>query len=144
LWNTLASTLLQLAVYDGIYYWFHRALHLPAIYPYIHKHHHKQLAPTRGTIDGINTHPFEFISGLYHHILCLYLIPSHIYGAATFLVITSLMASLNHTRWAVHIPYIFEVRDHDMHHQIFTCNYAQYVPWFDWIFGTHRTLAAKK
>lgn len=139
IWNTVVTCLLQLGVYDMVYCPFHRALHLPAIYPYIHKHHHRQLAPTRGTIDGINTHPIEFTCGIYLHIFALFIVPCHAYGAALFLLVTSLMASLNHTRWAVKIPGVFDVRDHDMHHQIFKCNYAQYVPWWDLLMGTHRT-----
>ena len=43
-------------VSDFIYYFFHRALHLPSIYGFIHKHHHFQVSPFRGTYDGINTH----------------------------------------------------------------------------------------
>merc|ERR1712086_612884 len=139
--NTLGSCLLQLGVYDMVYCPWHRALHLPGLYPLIHKHHHRQVAPTRGTIDGINTHPVEFISGIYLHIFSLFVVPSHIYGTALFLASTGLMASLNHTRWPIRIPGIFDVRDHDLHHQIYRCNYAQYVPWWDWAMGTHRTKA---
>lgn len=137
-WNTLGSILLAMGVYDLFYVPFHWSLHIPAIYPWIHKHHHRQLAPTRGTIDGVNTHPIEYTTGLYLHILCLHLIPMHIYGLMGFFSITSFMASINHTRWAVRIPYVFDVRDHDLHHQIPRCNYAQYVPWWDWALGTHR------
>ena len=39
--------------YDFIYYIFHRIIHIPKIYPYIHKHHHRQVSPFRGTYDGM-------------------------------------------------------------------------------------------
>jgi sterol desaturase/sphingolipid hydroxylase (fatty acid hydroxylase superfamily) len=136
--NTVGSCLAQMGVYDMVYLPWHHAMHLRWFYPHVHKHHHRQLAPTRGTIDGINTHPFEFVTGIYLHIFSLWIIPCHAYGALLFALLTGMMASLNHTRWAVRIPYVFDVRDHDLHHQINKCNYAQYVPWWDMLLGTHR------
>jgi sterol desaturase/sphingolipid hydroxylase (fatty acid hydroxylase superfamily) len=46
---------------------------------FIHKHHHRQKAPSRGTADAINVHPFEFVCGEYNHLLAIYLVP---YGHA--------------------------------------------------------------
>eukprot|EP00483_Globobulimina_turgida_P001745 UN01747 len=39
------------AIYDFIYVSFHRTLHIPSIYGYIHKHHHRQISPFRGSYD---------------------------------------------------------------------------------------------
>ena len=62
-----ASVLLPLPalflVYDAFYSVFHRALHHRSVYAYVHKHHHRQLVPTRGNTDAINVHPLEFIPG---------------------------------------------------------------------------------
>lgn len=58
---TLRNTVIALpalyAVYDLFYSLFHRALHLRAVYPWVHKHHHRQLAPSRGNTDAVNVHP---------------------------------------------------------------------------------------
>ena len=61
--NTAVALLAFFAVYDGVYYWFPYALHHRAVYALIHKHHHRQMAPSRGNRDAVNTHPFEFVVG---------------------------------------------------------------------------------
>ena len=40
--NTFGSLALFYVFYDFFYTLFHRALHIRALYPLIHKHHHKQ------------------------------------------------------------------------------------------------------
>jgi len=138
LWNTVGSTLAQFGLYDFIYHLFHRSLHHRSIYHLIHKHHHKQKAPFRGVFDGINVHPLEFVVGIYLHLFAIWAIPCHIVGAQLFFGLASLMAAFNHTRWGVHCPYFYDVRDHDLHHVLFNCNYAQYVMWWDKLFGTFK------
>lgn len=54
--NTLIAIPLQFIVYDAGYSIFHRFLHWAPVYPWIHKHHHRQVAPMRGLDDAINTH----------------------------------------------------------------------------------------
>lgn len=101
-------------VYDFFYTVFHRALHLRGIYKYVHKHHHRQKAPSRGNADAINVHPFEFLSGEYNHLLAFhlvskYVVPVHVVAAAAFIVVGGFLASLNHTRYDVRIPGVYEV-----------------------------------
>eukprot|EP01084_Bolivina_argentea_P316803 549214_1 len=135
------------AIYDLIYVTFHRTLHLPSIYSYIHKHHHKQISPFRGSYDGINTHPFEYLVGIYLHFwsiiilifICNNLIGYKIYWLSIqlFLTLTALMAPLNHTRFAINIPYIYDTTAHDVHHRQPRSNYGQFVMWWDKIFGSY-------
>merc|ERR1712216_892119 len=94
--NTLGTTLLQFALYDFFYHWFHRILHIGWIYPYIHKHHHKQKAPIKAVLDGINVHPFEMLVGSYLHIAVVYAVPCHMIGAQLFFGLAATMAALNH------------------------------------------------
>ena len=93
--NTVGTVLVACGCYDFVYYWFHRFLHIPAIYPYIHKHHHRQLIPFRGSWDGANTHPIEFIFGEFLHIGALWgsskFISPHIVGVSAFLVASGFM-----------------------------------------------------
>ena len=131
------------AIYDLVYYWFHRILHQQWIYKYIHKHHHHQISPFRGTFDGINTHPFEFLFGEYLHLWSV-MGTIHFTGSISgpalvgFIFSSSLMASLNHTRHAVNVPLFFDVRDHDLHHRLPRSNYGQFVMWWDHLFGTYQ------
>ena len=66
--NTLLPLPLFFLVYDAFYAPFHRALHHRSVYAFVHKHHHRQVVPTRGNTDAINVHPFEFIVGEYNHV----------------------------------------------------------------------------
>ena len=151
---TLANTLLALAaffvVYDAFYAPFHRALHHRSVYAYVHKHHHRQVVPTRGNTDAINVHPFEFLMGEYNHVFAVflvsrYLMPVHAIACVLFLVVGGCLATLNHTRLDfsfLRVPFtdvpIFGVRAHDTHHAIPNSNYGQYIMLWDWVMGTFR------
>jgi len=136
-------------VYDAFYAPFHRALHHHSFYAYVHKHHHRQVVPTRGNTDAINVHPFEFIMGEYNHILAIYLVsrmlPVHALSCVLFLVVGGCLATLNHTRLdfaCLRLPFvnvpIFGVRAHDTHHAIPNSNYGQYIMLWDYVMGTYR------
>eukprot|EP01063_Lacrimia_lanifica_P012609 TRINITY_DN19265_c0_g1_i1.p2 TRINITY_DN19265_c0_g1~~TRINITY_DN19265_c0_g1_i1.p2 ORF type:complete len:291 (+),score=98.67 TRINITY_DN19265_c0_g1_i1:51-875(+) len=154
--NTVGAALLTLGVYDAVYVPFHRALHLPGVYAAIHKHHHMQINPFRSMFDGINVHPVEFVCGEYLHAASMWCVGAgvlpavgakyHVAGVVGFFVFTSLAAPLNHTRWTIRVPYLYDVRTHDTHHKFPRSNYCQYVPWWDHLCGTflpyERELAA--
>jgi sterol desaturase/sphingolipid hydroxylase (fatty acid hydroxylase superfamily) len=137
-------------VYDFFYAPFHRALHHRSVYAYVHKHHHRQVVPTRGNTDAINVHPFEFICGEYNHVLALYLVsrlavPVHAATCVAFLVVGGALATLNHTRLDcafLRLPFtrvpIFAVRAHDTHHVVPNSNYGQYIMLWDYVMNTFR------
>jgi len=60
-------------IYDLFYSRFHHLLHWRAIYGLVHKHHHKQKAPSRGNYDAVNVHPFEFVTGEWLHLLAMFI-----------------------------------------------------------------------
>jgi len=136
--------------YDALYAPFHRALHHRSIYAYVHKHHHRQVVPTRGNTDAINVHPFEFLVGEYNHVLAIFLISRyvtdvHALTCIMFLIVGGTLATLNHTRLdvgAIHLPFtkvpIFGVRAHDTHHAIPNTNFGQYIMLWDYVMGTFR------
>ena len=150
---SLANTCFALpaffVVYDAFYAPFHQALHHRSIYVWIHKHHHRQVVPTRGNTDAINVHPFEFLMGEYNHIVAVWLVSRggtcHAITCVLFLVIGGTLATLNHTRLDCSflvIPFtdvpIFAVRAHDTHHAIPNSNYGQYLMLWDYVMGTYR------
>jgi sterol desaturase/sphingolipid hydroxylase (fatty acid hydroxylase superfamily) len=139
LYNTLGSIVAFYIFYDFFYTNFHRFLHIRSLYAYIHKHHHKQKAPSRGNLDAINVHPFEFVVGEYLHLLTIYFIPSHIYTVVFFILAGGVLASLNHTRYDINIPWVYCVKVHDVHHRLPESNYGQYIMFWDSIFGSYRS-----
>ena len=144
LMNTFGSLIAFYVVYDFFYANFHRILHFRSLYGIIHKHHHRQKAPSRGNLDAINVHPFEFVVGEYFHLLTIYLVPCHVYAVVVFVLLAGVFASLNHTRFDVNIPYLFSVKTHDVHHRLPESNYSQYTPLWDNIMGSFRPYAGVK
>lgn len=142
-YNTLLSLVGLYLVYDLFYHPFHCFLHVRSLYKFVHKHHHRQKAPSRGNLDAINVHPFEFIGGEYLHILAVYLVPCHVVTVVAFIVIGGLLASLNHTRYDLNILGVYSVKAHDVHHRIPQSNYSQYTVIFDKLWGTFRPYEKK-
>ena len=139
--------MLLFALYDLVYSLFHRALHHQRVYRLVHKHHHRQHAPSRGNTDAINVHPFEFVVGEYNHLLAMRLVCAaltplggvHVAALLSFLVLGGAAASLNHTRLGVALPLgLYDVRWHDVHHRMPRCNYGQYTVLWDRLLGTYR------
>eukprot|EP00331_Platyophrya_macrostoma_P022755 CAMPEP_0176435044 /NCGR_PEP_ID=MMETSP0127-20121128/17064_1 /TAXON_ID=938130 /ORGANISM="Platyophrya macrostoma, Strain WH" /LENGTH=274 /DNA_ID=CAMNT_0017817949 /DNA_START=42 /DNA_END=866 /DNA_ORIENTATION=- len=130
-------------IYDFFYTLFHWALHWEPIYPLIHKHHHRQMTPFRGNADAINVHPIEYVVGEYDHLFTMFLM-TRIFGTGNvhallfivFIAIGGALASLNHTRFDIQLPYVFNVRAHDYHHRQPLCNFGQYIMLWDCVFGT--------
>jgi sterol desaturase/sphingolipid hydroxylase (fatty acid hydroxylase superfamily) len=146
-WYALKLMIVQLPmlfiVYDFFYTLFHWALHWEWLYPLVHKHHHRQLSPFRGNSDAINVHPVEYVVGEYNHLLAMFLLtkiwgPGQVHALLffVFILIGGALASLNHTRVDLQVPYVFNVRAHDYHHRQPRCNYGQYLMLWDCVFGT--------
>lgn len=61
--NTIGALWFMFIVLDLCYAPMHRFLHWRPVYPYIHKHHHRQIFPVRGYLDAGNEHPVEHFIG---------------------------------------------------------------------------------
>jgi sterol desaturase/sphingolipid hydroxylase (fatty acid hydroxylase superfamily) len=111
---------------------------------YVHKHHHRQHAPSRGAADALNVHPFEFVVGEYTHLLALLLAARllgqvHVGAVLVFIVAGGAAATLNHTRLDVRLPLgLYSVKAHDVHHRMPRTNFGQYTQLWDWAMGTYR------
>lgn len=62
--NTIIALGIMFISMDMLYAPLHHFLHLPTMYPLIHKHHHRQHFPTRGYLDAGNEHPIEHMIGV--------------------------------------------------------------------------------
>jgi len=137
--NTGGSVIACFIFYDFFYSLFHMALHHRSIYALVHKHHHRQKAPSRGSSDAINVHPFEFAVGEYLHLATIAVVPCHVIAVLIFIVTGGCLAMLNHSRHEVKLPMrIFNTKFHDQHHVVPNTNYSQYSSLWDMVWGSFR------
>ena len=135
---------------DFFYYWFHRFMHLPLVYPYCHKHHHRQALPRRGYFDAANENPLEQIGGLGCVVIAFYLVKEmykliglkiHAAVYVTFMAVYAIFAFLNHTEFDFKLGSFglgYSVRAHEMHHRFPRCNYAQNTMMWDRLLGSFK------
>lgn len=146
--NTIVPIAPLFIIYDFFYTLLHWALHIQAIYGYIHKHHHRQKAPSRASVDAVNVHPIEFFLGEYNHIFAIFIYTAclgqqiHLVSVGIFFLTGAVLASLNHTRFDANIRVfgvsLYDSKWHDVHHRIPQSNYGQYINLWDRVFGSFR------
>mmetsp|Transcript_3062 Transcript_3062/g.6136 ORF Transcript_3062/g.6136 Transcript_3062/m.6136 type:complete len:277 (+) Transcript_3062:92-922(+) len=141
--NTAAALYLMFLVLDFLYAPMHCFLHWRPVYPWIHKHHHRQIFPVRGYLDAGNEHPVEHFIGTSCTWLAV-ITSVHITGAHAitiflFFNVHAALAMLNHSPYDVDVTLLglnYSVKAHEMHHRKFTTNYAQYWMGMDRLMGT--------
>lgn len=142
--NTLGALYVMFVVLDVCYAPCHHFLHMPSVYPLIHKHHHRQHFPTRGYLDAGNEHPVEHMIGT----LCTWaavtaavsITGAHAATVFLFFNIHAALAMLNHSPYNIEFGAFgirYSVANHEMHHRKFTVNYSQYCMWYDHLVETY-------
>ena len=149
--NTVVVFYAAFLLDDFFYYFMHRFLHVPAVYPYVHKHHHRQPLPYRGYVDAANESPLEQVGGL----ACIFgtikiltpLLGFHVFTLATFFSVFAVLAYLNHTPYDIKLGIWgleYTVRAHETHHRMLRGNYSQNTMLWDKLFGTYLEYPSRK
>jgi sterol desaturase/sphingolipid hydroxylase (fatty acid hydroxylase superfamily) len=141
--NTAAALYLMFLVLDFFYAPAHRFLHWGPVYPYIHKHHHRQRFPVRGYLDAGNEHPVEHVIGVSCTWMAVWtavaVTGAHAATIFFFFNIHAALAMLNHSEFDVDVTVLglnYSVKAHEMHHRFYNTNYAQYWLGMDKLMGT--------
>jgi len=115
------------------YYW-HRLQHLPWFYGHFHKLHHFYQSPQ--PFDDLMIHPVEAFG--YYCILYspAFLIPQPLLSFLLYMTVMGLCGVLDHCGVVLTIPYLYDTREHDAHHQLFNVNYSFPFPFMDQLHGT--------
>jgi sterol desaturase/sphingolipid hydroxylase (fatty acid hydroxylase superfamily) len=128
-----------LLLYDFMYYFFHRFMHIRKVMRFCHAVHHRVRFPTAG--ESIFLHPLENIGGLGLLILAIVILGP--VSAVSFLAIFLIHSSVNlivHSNLVIPHPafrlFNFWVVKHDVHHHKARNNYASIFPFWDQAFGT--------
>lgn len=128
-----------LLLYDFMYYFFHRAMHIRKVMRFCHAVHHRVRFPTAG--ESIFLHPLENIGGLGLLILAIVILGP--ISTISFLAIFLIHSAINlivHSNLVIPHPafrlFNFWVVKHDVHHHKARNNYASIFPFWDQAFGT--------
>ncbi len=135
---TLASTLVLFVLVDFVAYWAHRILHAKVWFRYIHRWHHRFVAPTPWVVTAM--HPVEFVFFQVTAFLPLFVLPVH-WMSAVFVFVYALVFNVIdhsgvrlHSRWPWQGPTTY----HDDHHVHFHVNFGQHLMLWDRLYGTLR------
>jgi lathosterol oxidase len=150
LYNTIISFPFYFIITDFYFYHSHRLLHLPIIYKYFHKMHHKYKSPS--ICASYYEHPVEhLLVWSIPYLVLPYIIPINNIVYWIFVFYTSLLSVLGHcgNNYKLNIWYIIDFQSninsyyyythpyhHDLHHQKTNCNYSLYFTYLDRIYNT--------
>lgn len=139
----IAGPALFLLTQETYYYWTHRWMHLPGIYPLVHRWHHESIETTAWT--AFSFHPIEAVIQAIFLPLIVLILPIHAYLFLTLLTIMTLSATINHAgievfpaSWA-RLPFfrgLIGATHHDLHHKQARTNYGLYFTFWDEWMGT--------
>ncbi|KAG6861222.1 hypothetical protein C0995_002571 [Termitomyces sp. Mi166 len=137
-WEILRDIAIGLVIREIMFYYTHRLFHHPALYPRIHKRHHRFTAPVAlaAQYASITEHIFANILPISIPLMIMH---SHI---VTFWLFLALELTETTT---VHSGYDFFARSaqrHDLHHEKFMVNFGT-IGLLDWLHGTSRGREAK-
>ncbi len=132
------SIAVAMFIHETCYYWLHRWMHHPKIYPLVHKVHHDSRIPSPWT--AFSFHPVEgLLEGLILPLI-LVIVPMHLYAVVIHLTIMTLSSVVNHLdieiypRWFVDHPvgkWLIGATHHSHHHRYHKYNFGLYFTFWD-------------
>lgn len=142
----VATTFALFLAHDTCFYWSHRALHHPKLFPLFHRVHHDSVEPTPFTT--FSFHPVESVIQDLNSLLALVIllvIPWHPASLVAFSLGVTLFNLLGHMgfeiyprtwhRWPI-LGWKTTCYHHYMHHQRSGGNYGLYFRFWDRLCGT--------
>ena len=139
------SFFLMLFIHDTRFYLWHRVMHHPILFKYIHLVHHKSTNPSPWTAYAF--HPFEAIIEVGIHPLLAFTLPIYSPALGIFFIFQILYNVYGHLGFEInpkgfqwHWPgrWINTSVAHNLHHKEFDGNYGLYLLFWDRLMGTLR------
>jgi len=123
------NLLVHMATVETVFYWTHRLIHCKKLYGWIHKKHHRFTAPV--SVASMYAHWIEFAFGnMAGVILGPFFTNCHPYHAFLWTCFAIVNTGGAHSGY-----FCFEGENHDMHHEVFNCNFGT-AKFFDWLCKT--------
>jgi Delta7-sterol 5-desaturase len=123
------STLLLFPYYHFALFYFHRAMHAPALFRRFHHLHHRFKAPM--FLDALYEHPLEAAYGGLVLIAPLFLLPVSLYGYLVFFAVVGVHEIVDHSGINFDLPLLSRSLHHDEHHRRSNCYYGQLLSLLD-------------
>jgi len=138
LWWLPVSLIIAMLLHETYYYWLHRWMHLPRIFPVFHKIHHNSHITSPWT--AFSFHPLEGILQAVFLPLLLMVFPMHPYVILTLLTIMTFSSVINHLDIEIYPAnfnrhflgkWLIGATHHSLHHKQFKYNYGLYFTFWD-------------
>jgi sterol desaturase/sphingolipid hydroxylase (fatty acid hydroxylase superfamily) len=145
------SMLALLLIHDAYFYWSHRFMHLPKIYKYVHRVHHKSTNPSPWA--SFAFHPWEAIINNFFFLPVMFFMPMHSSVLIIFSFLSMAMNIKGHLGFEIFpkkfinnkwVNWNTTSTHHNMHHEHFNYNYGFYFTFWDKLMGTEAPNYAEK
>ncbi|EWC47406.1 hypothetical protein DRE_00374 [Drechslerella stenobrocha 248] len=131
--------LISLALREALFYYSHRILHHPRLYPRIHKVHHRFTAPV--ALAAQYAHPIEqIVANILPISLPPQLLNSHILTFWLFMAYELLETTTVHSGYDF---FLNAAKKHDLHHEKFLIYFGA-LGVLDWLHGTDESKLARR
>ena len=136
---------LTLLIHDSYFYWTHRLMHHPRIFPYFHRVHHLSTNPSPWA--AMAFHPLEAVVEFGILAIVPFLYPIHPLAIALFLLLMMIYNVYGHLGYELYPKGFSQSKvgrwintsvNHNQHHEHFKGNYGLYFLWWDRWMGTMR------
>lgn len=139
----LVSLVLALLLHETYYYWLHRWMHHPKIYPWMHKVHHYSLTTSAWTAFSFD--PLESLAQAVFLPVLVLILPLHPYTIVVLLTLMTFSSVINHLNLELYPPgfdrhwlgrFFIGATHHSLHHSQFRVNFGLYFTVWDYLMGT--------
>jgi len=139
-----ASVVITIFLHDAYFYWTHRLMHHPRLFPWMHKAHHRSINPTPWAAYAFD--PLEAVVQAAIFPLAVFLYPISPLAFLLFMLWQLLFNVIGHAGFEIFPSWFLKSwigkflntpTNHTMHHQYFRGNYGLYFNIWDRMMGTN-------
>ena len=123
-----------------MYYYYHRLLHTPFLYKYIHSYHHAFSEPE--PFDSLVGHPIDHTFAGIFQIAPIFIYKMHLLSFLLYSSLLSYIGILDHSGKFIQY-FSYKSIDHHIHHKFPLNNFGTCIPLFDMLHGTYKRTMIK-